>query len=144
MTREHFESRKNPYTGFEIPEDSMLVEIIKLVRGNELQEASDLLAQVYGIKGAKIVLDTEKGSTSFLVYNFMNEEIILYVENLPSFIEKLWALLLGFFEHLSAIKSWRFHDDSEVSHSRQREEAELFAVRIMDRYVKMGFIVKRG
>ncbi|MCP8316882.1 MAG: hypothetical protein H3Z52_05355 [archaeon] len=143
MTREHFESRKNPYSGCEIPKDSMLIEIMKLVRGNELQEASNLLAQVYGIKGVKIVLDTQRSPASFLVYNFIDEEIILYIENLPSSIEKLWALLLGFFEHLSAIKSWRFHDDPEVSHSKQREEAEQFAVRIMDRYVAMGFIAKR-
>ena len=121
----------------------MLVETIKLVRDDKLQEASDLLAQVYSIKGAKIVLNTERSSTSFLVYNFIDEEIILYVENLPSFIEKLWALLLGFFEHLSAIKSWRFHDDPELCHAKQRDEAELFAVRIMDRYVALGFIVKR-
>jgi len=121
----------------------MLIEIIKSVRGNELQEASNLLAQVYGIKGVKIVLDTQRSPASFLVYNFIDEEIILYIENLPSSIEKLWALLLGFFEHLSAIKSWRFHDDPEVSHSKQREEAEQFAVRIMDRYVAMGFIAKR-
>ncbi len=114
-----------------------------MVKANKLQDLSDLLAQSYGIKSAKIVLNAERGSNAFLVYNFINEEIVLYVENLPSPIEKLYALLLGFFEHLSSMKSWKFHEDLELSHAKQKEEAELFAKRIMDRYVSMGILVKR-
>jgi|YelNatPaOPRAMG01_1025707.scaffolds.fasta_scaffold119442_1 hypothetical protein len=114
-----------------------------MVKADKLQEACDLLAKVYDIKSAKIVLSIEKSPESFLVYNFIDEEVILYIENLPSSVKKIYALLLGFFEHLSAMKSWRFHDDPELSHDKQRKEAELFATRIMDRYVAMGFLVKR-
>ncbi len=143
MKREHFEGRKNPYTGFETPNDSTLIEIKEMVKADKLQEACDLLAKVYDIKSVKIVISIEKSPESFLVYNFIDEEVILYIENLPSSVKKLYALLLGFFEHLSTMKSWRFHDDPELSHNKQKEEAELFATRIMDRYVAMGFLVKK-
>ncbi|MEM3382597.1 MAG: hypothetical protein QXD42_06745 [Nitrososphaerales archaeon] len=143
LIKEHFKSRKNLYTGFEIPKDSTLIEIKELIKANKLQDVSDLLAQSYGIKSAKIILNDEKGSNSFLVYNFINEEIILYTENLQNPIEKLYALLLGFFEHLSSIKSWKFHEDLELSHIKQREEAKLFAKKIMDRYVSMGVLAKK-
>jgi hypothetical protein len=143
LTREHFKNRRNPYVGCEIPRDSTLIDIKELVKADKLQDVSDLLARSYGIKSAKIVLNTEKGSDSFLAYDFINEEIILYIENLPSPIGRLYALLLGFFEHLSSMKSWRFHDIPEISHAKQREEAELFAKRIMDRYVSMGILAKK-
>jgi len=134
-----YTGRNQPFTGCDIPTDSILSKYAYCIGAQKFQDAGNLLADYYGIEAPKVAINEhDKMGENYVLYEHFGKTIYLSTERIPEQWQQFPAFLQGFFLHLSNAKGWSFDSDPITSLAKDKTEAENYTGRVIRRLIDIG------
>jgi len=135
---ENYRSRTTPYTGYSKPSDRILKDVYNFIKKESFDEAASLLSGFYDISPLTIKIKTDLANSFIVFYDVVNATLFMDITKIPKFWLQLPAFLMGFFKHVSLMKSWSYGTSEVVGLKIEKTEAERFSNECIHRLLELN------